>query len=163
MTAEAITEFCNEYSIDVETLTKFVLKFVCLPTLRECEFINQVGFDKYATLSDAFRLVPTIDEIQNTLSEKTYDTDKVITVHKSSACGPTTSQPVNVIVEQIEDCPVCDTHNLVYSFPGFPECSNCKWYPLGMPYGEGEVEEARKKWEFQKAFTDPKFGEPFKH
>jgi len=146
MTAEAINEFCNEHSIDVETLTKFVLKYVCLPTLIECEFLSKYGWDKYSMLSDACRNMPTIAEISNALSEKTYDPDKVITVHKSSACGPTTSKPVNMIMEHIEDCPVCDTHNLVYRFPGFPECSNCKWYPVGMPYSEDEVQEAREAY-----------------
>ena len=46
----------------------------------------------------------------------------------------------------IEDCPVCDKHTLVYSFPGFPECSHCGWYPLGMPYDESDIEKGKKKY-----------------
>lgn len=92
--AELIDSFCKLNKIGVDDLTNFYLKHCRQPDMKECDFIAKYGYDKFSILKDAFRDTPTIAEISNALSEKTYDPNKVITIKKSSACGPTTSQPI---------------------------------------------------------------------
>jgi len=48
--------------------------------------------------------------------------------------------------EIVEDCPVCDEYTLRYVF-WFPECTNCGWWPVSIPYEESDYKQAKIDYE----------------
>jgi hypothetical protein len=99
MSAEEITAFTEHHRISIESLTKFFLKMCRLPREKECDFIANYGFDKWSTLCDTFKNMPSLEEIMEPILRAQGNTGKMIIVKKSSAMRPTSSQnpPYDVI------------------------------------------------------------------